>query len=382
MYFNEIVALLALGTVIIANYTDLTERIIPNKLTFSMIIAGIALYLGYGAYRFNLYFALQGGIGALVAFAIGYGMWYIGGWAGGDVKLYTALAALLGGYTAPNVFTGHITSFVNPPYPFFLTILFNGIICLAPVLIIYVVVKSIKTEGVGEKVLEPFRESYKEILIAPFVIIGGSALALKLVSLGELADWSRFVISLVSIFILYRLPLKIKAPAAIGLTGIGMYFYGISAAKYLAFSFIFILGIRFAITSVKVVNREVLQEEIPISELDEGMIPGEDIYVKDGEAERYEGPGFLERAKNMIGESSGNESRQEWDKVLADSSIAAGVTEEQAEELKKHVEKGDIEDSIRIKQGLPFAPSFGLGVPIAIFLGDIYWLIIERISGI
>ncbi len=382
MYFNEIVASLALLTVVVANYTDLRERIIPNRLTFSMIIIGVAIYLGYGAYLHDLFFAIKGAIGAGVTFAIGYAMWYLGAWAGGDVKLYAALGALLGGYTAPNIFTGHGLAFMNPPYPFFLTIFFNGIICLAPVLFGYVIVKSVQTEGVGRKIIRPLRESFPEILLAPFVIIAGSLLATELVSLAGLNVWIRLILSLVFVLLIYGLPRKLKAAVSLSLFGVGVYLYSLTILEYILYTFVAVFGIRLIISSLKVVNAEVLQREISITDLEEGMIPAEDIYERDGEAHRHEGPGFMERVKSFIRDRSGFRSLPDYDRLLADSSLAAGISEEQVEALQEQVEEGNLEDRIRIKEGLPFAPSFGLGVPIAIFLGDIYWWIVHLIGGL
>jgi len=67
-------------------------------------------------------------------------MWLTGGWAGGDVKLFTALGALLPFYTAPHV--------QDVPYPFPLTILFNSVIAILPVLLIYSIICRIRGQGV------------------------------------------------------------------------------------------------------------------------------------------------------------------------------------------------------------------------------------------
>ena len=82
---------------------------------------------------------VSGALGAAIAFAIGYAMWFTGGWAGGDVKLFTALGALLPFYTAPYV--------QNVPYPFPITILFNSIIIILPILLIYAVICRVRGRG-------------------------------------------------------------------------------------------------------------------------------------------------------------------------------------------------------------------------------------------
>ncbi len=82
---------------------------------------------------------ISGALGAAIAFIIGYVMWLTGGWAGGDVKLFTALGALMPFYTAPYV--------QNVPYPFPITILFNSVIAILPILLIYAVICRIRGRG-------------------------------------------------------------------------------------------------------------------------------------------------------------------------------------------------------------------------------------------
>ena len=124
----------------VAIYTDMRWRIIPNKLNFPMTIFGVAFYLLLGLNNGDLITAISGALGAAICFVIGYALWLTGGWAGGDVKLFTALGALLYGYRMP---VG------NPIYPIPLTILFNSIIAIVPVLIVYSLIRRAQ----GQRVL-------------------------------------------------------------------------------------------------------------------------------------------------------------------------------------------------------------------------------------
>lgn len=130
---------IALAAVCIANYTDLQKRIIPNQLTFPLIGVGIAFWALLGVWHWDLWMTFSGALGAAIAFMIGYAMWLTGGWAGGDVKLFTALGALLPFYTAPHV--------QNVPYPFPITILFNSVIAILPILLIYAVICRARGRG-------------------------------------------------------------------------------------------------------------------------------------------------------------------------------------------------------------------------------------------
>ncbi len=246
-------AALAIAAACIAMYTDLFKgRIIPNRLTYPMIGAGIAFYPLLGLYRGDLWIAVSGALGAAVAFAIGYAMWLTGGWAGGDVKLFTALGALLPRFspTSPAPYSSE--------YPLFpLTILFNSVIAMLPILFAYAVVCRIRERG-------------------------------------------------------------------------------------------------------------VLYERVKITELKEGMIPAEAIYEKGGRVERW---------------SSRFGLKPRWDRVYANPSRAAGVTRYQVGVLKRLVREGKLENSIRIKRGMPFAPALGVGVFIAVLYGDLYWRFISWALG-
>jgi len=95
--------------------------------------------------RWGLWVTFFGAVGAGIAFTIGYVMWLTGGWAGGDVKLFTALGALLPFYTPPHVDTPH---FIDDLYPFPLTILFNSVMAILPILLVYTAYCRLRGRGV------------------------------------------------------------------------------------------------------------------------------------------------------------------------------------------------------------------------------------------
>ncbi len=85
----------------------------------------------------------SGALGAAIAFAIGYAMWLTGGWAGGDVKLFTALGALL-----PVFVPAYSPAPYSSTYPLFpLTILLNSVLVAIPILLVYAVICRIRGRG-------------------------------------------------------------------------------------------------------------------------------------------------------------------------------------------------------------------------------------------
>lgn len=77
------------GFVITAAYADIRTRRIPRELSVAAIVAGLAYHALTGAFTNAL-------VGAGLAFAVGMAMFTIGAIGGGDVKLITALGAMLG----------------------------------------------------------------------------------------------------------------------------------------------------------------------------------------------------------------------------------------------------------------------------------------------
>jgi hypothetical protein len=134
--------LFALGAACIATYTDIKEFIIPRWLTTPLILIGIIFYLIWGAYQRDLLLAISGAVGSAVAFGIGYVMWLTGGWGGGDVHLLTAFGALV------PMFSPSYKAPYSSNYPLFpITIFFNGIIVMFPIIIAYVVARRARGRG-------------------------------------------------------------------------------------------------------------------------------------------------------------------------------------------------------------------------------------------
>ena len=143
-YIEMLILTIAVVGVVRATYTDLRENIIPNRLTYPLVGAGVALNLFMYFHTGDFITSLYGFFGAAIAYGIGVVLYIVGAWAGGDVKLFAALGALLPVAPEP-LFSSH-TAIIFTDIPIFpLTILMNGIIVAAPVLIVYII--SFYTKG-------------------------------------------------------------------------------------------------------------------------------------------------------------------------------------------------------------------------------------------
>jgi hypothetical protein len=246
-------ACVAAAVALIASYWDLFRgRIIPDKLTIPSIFSGVVFYVILGLLKRDFLTSLYGGLGALFSFSLAYLLWLTGGWAGGDVKLFTAFGAWLPVYSPP------LSKPLFGDYPLFpLSILFNSALLSLPVILVFTLVRKLQGKGA---------------------------------------------------------------------------FY----------------------------------EEVKITELEEGAIPAELIYLKDGEVRRERAPLFL---------------REKWDKLLAHPRRASGLSEEQVRELKRLVSKGKLENKMRVKRGIPFGPFLALGLLVGLLFGDLYSFLLGWLVG-
>ena len=96
MYPLPILYSIAFVTLLIASYTDLKTREVPDWLNYSLMFAAVGLRLIFSLYYDNWAYFFEGifGLGALVA--VGLLMFYTGQWGGGDSKMLMALGAVFG----------------------------------------------------------------------------------------------------------------------------------------------------------------------------------------------------------------------------------------------------------------------------------------------
>ena len=87
-----LIQLVLVGMVLTAGWTDLRTRKIPNWIPVSGAIAGLVLH----AYYVGLSGLGSSAAGAVLGFAVFFGLHLAGGMGAGDVKLFSAVGALTG----------------------------------------------------------------------------------------------------------------------------------------------------------------------------------------------------------------------------------------------------------------------------------------------
>lgn len=370
-YIPLIAAIIAVLACIYASYSDLKRGIIPNKLTFPLIVVGLVLDGIYAVMIGNYWLIVSAGIITLVIFILGYLFWKMGAWAGGDVKLFTALAALLCIY--PPLINYQILNYQMPVYanyPFPFTLIINSILSMLPFLLIYVLYIAVKYKPhlLGELV-SPVKNYRKNIILA-LVITSAVTLTIFIV---PYLPFQVILISLILIylisFVISKLPESFKLVLIAVVTVYALYQnieVTITGIVVLFLSLSFVQIIRKLLTKV---SKEALQDDYKINELKEGMIPAHNLY-QSGDKIYYDDKSFFEKIKEAIKTGDISKISTSRGKLLI-STLAAGLKEEDIELLNKLSMEDKIPDTFKVKKGVPFAPSILIGLVISLLIGDL-----------
>lgn len=384
MYFPLplLATIIAILACVYASYTDMTRGIIPNRLTFPLIGLGIVLNGIYAFLIGDIWYLILGLIITGAIFGLGYLFWKMGAWAGGDVKLFTALAALLPFY--PALITYPVLNYTFPleaAYPFPLTLIINSILSMLPFLLIYVLFVALKTKPhlLGE-LMSPLKEWQKN-LVTTLLITAAVTISVLIM---QLINYNNIILYLILIyllsFLISKLPKYVKA-IIISLAvfySLYLYFQITIIGIITLFVTLVVIGIvRKLLTSV---SREALQDDYPIEKLKEGMILAYKLYQKNDELE-WDEKSFFSKVRETFSTKDLTLINRPPGKLVI-SSLAAGLTEDDIKLLKKLQKEGKIKDEVRVKRGVPFAPSILIGLLISLFIGDLAFILQQLIFNI
>jgi preflagellin peptidase FlaK len=371
---------IAILACIYASYTDLKRGIIANKLTFPLIVFGIILNSVYAFWTGNLMILVYTLLFTGTIFVLGYLFWKLGAWAGGDVKMFTALAALLP--LQPAFITYSILGYSLPlmaKYPFPFTVIINSILAILPFLLIFVfyIVFTEKRELLGE-LFTPVKEYQKNFLLA-LVVTSAITIALYITQVFAL---QLIVLILILTYILTmvisRIPNRIKAVVVSILTVYAIFQNPKVALVGIVVIFIFITLIEILKKLLTSVNKKALQDDYSAADLKEGMIMAYGLYEKD-ENVYFDSEGMISKFKKASKTGELSLVTAPKGKMIL-GTLAAGLSEKDIELLKGLVNENKIEDKIRIKRGVPFAPSILIGLLISLFIGDLAYIFFKLVE--
>ncbi|MBI4053594.1 MAG: prepilin peptidase [Candidatus Diapherotrites archaeon] len=363
--------LVSLAVLAVASIIDLRERLIPNKLTYSLIAFALASKTTESFVKSDwsiLGFSIALGI---ATFCVSWLLWKLGVWAGGDVKLFTALAfanpfnpavagALLG-----------IPLLQAIPLPIFpLTLFIFSVFSVMPFGAM-IAVRGLQSDAVARR--EIF-ESVRGTVVSTAKII---ALALGLNAVLVLFGLPQILV-LPLLFIAAFLPAKAKPAVSAGLFAFALWQSLLPAlsgflASTAAISLVYIFLKLFA------VSKRFLVEEKPVSELAEGDIPAKSFFLlSDGnvaEKEPLSIKTIINHLKANKLESLLSELKPQG-REIASSIKARGLTEEELSELKKLCMEKRIPEKILVKKSAAFAPSVLIAFVLLGIAGDLLWKIL------
>ncbi len=95
-FMLELLFLIAVFATVIATYTDVRTREVPDWLNYSMVAAGLGINALYSLYYSRGEYIAYSILGLGIFFGLGALMFYTGQWGGGDSKYIMGIGALLG----------------------------------------------------------------------------------------------------------------------------------------------------------------------------------------------------------------------------------------------------------------------------------------------
>ncbi|MBU4535756.1 MAG: prepilin peptidase, partial [Euryarchaeota archaeon] len=363
-----------------ASYSDMKEGVISNKLTFPLIGLGLLLNSVFSILTGFYIFIIYGVIFTAFIFGLGYLFWRLGAWAGGDVKLFTALAALLP--FQPFIVNYTLAGFNLPllaTYPFPLTVIVNSILSSLPFLLLFVFYIGYREKPqVLQELISPFKD-YKATLLRTLIITSAATLSLLLLPFipFQFILLSLFII-LVLVMVISKLPDYIKATVIILTMAYALYDNWELTLTGIIILFLLLTLIGIIKKLLTSVNKEALQDDLKIKDLKEGMISAYNLYQKEGEY-YFDEEGVFSKIKSSAIKGDLTGMSMPKGKLII-GTLAAGLTRENLQLLKNLRDEEKIDDSFRVKRGVPFAPAILIGLLISLILGDLAFIVLRLIQ--
>ena len=145
---------------VLASYFDLKTSEIPDEISIGLVFAVLILKAGYSLCDRDMWIFLNSIVGGCLYFVIGYLLYRLGQWGGGDVKLFAGVGCAISGFD-----TG-----ILPPY-------FTYFVDMSLVIIPYALVSTLRL-GILNRgvVLSEFKNKIKNkiffigVLFIPFIL--------------------------------------------------------------------------------------------------------------------------------------------------------------------------------------------------------------------
>jgi len=296
----------------VATFSDLKKRIIPDWLTYSAIAVGGILSVAK-ATALGMDFILAYSAMLAVGIALGYALFRLGVWAGGDTKLFWAMAVLFGATGKPDV--------LLPVAVFALS-----------VLIFLPLGFALNANAVFSKRLECIAIAAGNLERS---LCAASAAAIVAVAAGNYVAW----IAAAAVFSLIRLPTVVWAVIALIAAVLNLQ----AAAYAFAISFVLVFCAKTAIEISKKIITPTLIAKVRLSGLKEGMLPAQSVLLVKGKVVLFSpkldigsivAAAGKEKDVKKILQQAGL-TAPKGARIIADSTLAGGLDALQLGRLKK-----------------------------------------------
>ncbi len=364
---------IAFAGLLFATYTDLKHRTVEDYISYGMLGLGLLLHLIQSIATNNWNYLIETMLVTVGTFIGGWLLWKIGFWAGGDVKLFTGIAALLPRHPqtlqAIFGFAPWFTSEILPVFP--LSLLVASILAMLPIGIILATMRLAHNKSFQTKLTQDLTKQLLPIFGFAVWYTAISYLA-NLFALDWLATtvsiavypsagiliprffkkipaWSKTlayaVAGLLGVFVITQNP--IESIAQILQTGIG-------------------LLLLFVFTRVAF-SKELFRFQKNISELEEGDIPAVTIMETPAGIVIQKDTGLKTLINNLKVQDTGNQ------RMICESNSAGGLEKDQIKEIQRLAEQGKIPLQIQLKESTPFVPAVLAGFAMLALTGDLPW---------
>lgn len=371
--------LISLAALLYATYSDLKSRTVSDKLNYFLVLSGIFSHLGLSIFLNNWQFMASCIISIAVAFAFSWLLWKLGIWAGGDVKLFTALSAInpvnyaaLANMLGIDYFSFSL-GYSIPIFP--ISLFLFSILSMFPYAVIITISKLSKPGLLREKLYSGARENLAKLFVFSLFATGFERIFISL-NLPSYLYLPVFFIALLLMGIT-----KISEKIIFVAFSVLAFIYallsgGINSVFSLLETFI-ILSLFYILLKLASLSRESMRKEIAVGKLEEGTIVAELLVERNNMLYREELPSIgtilnhlrankLEKIVN-IGNIEGI--------VLASPRSAAGLTDKALKRIKELSKVSGIE-SVKITESAPFVPAVLIGYIALQLFGDVFWKII------
>lgn len=170
-----ILALIALGFLIVAAYCDVLKRSeIPDSISIPFIVSVVLVRAGWAAWTRNWWFLLEGLSAGLILFAFGYLLYRLRQWGGADLLLVAGVGVTVGWTLPPDLASLFSPLLPSSFLPAWATFLLNMMVIGSVYGIGWMVVLAFRSEKLREAFLKSLREGWMGILVCAALL---SALA-------------------------------------------------------------------------------------------------------------------------------------------------------------------------------------------------------------